>query len=555
MQNASEALEPRSRLVRLRILLVVLLAFLFGTASFLRVFHSRGEPREAIVVQDMLRDGKYILADGYSNFVPSKPPLFHWISAVFSLIEGQVSEVTARMPSFLAAILAGLLVFNFFAKYSNRLLAFNSVLLLSTSFEWLRSGSAARVDMVLSCALVAAFIAIYNWDHNKYKGFPWILFVALTAAVLTKGPVGAVLPGFIFTVFALANREKFSDIILRGIKVFIPAMLIAGLWYLAAYLQRPEAFLNKIYFENVERFISTDKNEPHQATALTLYMTVIAGFMPWSLAVLALAFDKRVVIWNFLKSIKIQFQSWDKLTLFCATVIFCTLFFYSIPSSKRGVYVLPLYPFLSYLLTRLLMQDSVWLPRLKIVLKYGLAAVFLLPLLGILLSGLRISPVTNEILDSLSEYYYQHYSLFIFLAVILLFAFFWKARLAEKFNLSTFQNTFALLFCINVFVQVMIVPAVMNPISGARFAAQAKDLILGSKRVLSFGEEFYAISFYSNRTFFRAEDLEPQAGDLVIVDMDGMEDFKKLGKNYQELMRSSGSVISYGNKLMILRII
>lgn len=66
-------------------------------------FYTRGEPREALVAMAMLDQGNFILPFFQGEFA-FKPPMLHWLVALFSMPQGYVSEMTARLPSALAYI-------------------------------------------------------------------------------------------------------------------------------------------------------------------------------------------------------------------------------------------------------------------------------------------------------------------------------------------------------------------------------------------------------------------------------------------------------------------
>ena len=77
-------------------LLCFLSLFLFLGHSH---FHTRGEPREALVAQAMIADGNWTLPITNGTDIAYKPPLFHWAIATISSLTGKVTESTSRMPS------------------------------------------------------------------------------------------------------------------------------------------------------------------------------------------------------------------------------------------------------------------------------------------------------------------------------------------------------------------------------------------------------------------------------------------------------------------------
>src|SRR6266436_3913981 len=71
--------------------------------------YTKGEPREAVTIFDIVHGGGVILPLRAGVEIPSKPLLMHWLAALVSLLAGGVTEWTVRLPSALFAI-AGMLV-------------------------------------------------------------------------------------------------------------------------------------------------------------------------------------------------------------------------------------------------------------------------------------------------------------------------------------------------------------------------------------------------------------------------------------------------------------
>ena len=86
----------------------------------LNEFHTKGEPREAVVSLSMLLQDNWILPINNGGDIPYKPPFFHWCIAVVSLILGGVSEFTSRIPSSLSFVTMIAATFAFYAKYSDK---------------------------------------------------------------------------------------------------------------------------------------------------------------------------------------------------------------------------------------------------------------------------------------------------------------------------------------------------------------------------------------------------------------------------------------------------
>lgn len=334
-------------------------------------FTTKGEPREAVVAMSMLNQHNWILPINNGFDIPYKPPFFQWCIAAFSLVTGHVSEFTSRLPSALSLIImlcAGAL---FYAKRKNNNVSLLAAIITLTAFEVHRAGTNCRVDMVLTMFIVCALYALYEWWERGCRRLPWIAVLCMSGATLTKGPVGMVLPCFVMFVFMLFTAWQGSK--LNGAmawktvyKLFLSAALAAVLpvlWYWAAYRQGGDQFMALVMDENVGRFLGKMKVVTHANPWHYNFLMLIAGWLPWTLPLLLSLF---VLPWRKFANSFTKGESTGKVTLksrimaamrkadavqvFTWLSFLLILFFYCIPKSKRGVYLLPCYPFMAVLI-------------------------------------------------------------------------------------------------------------------------------------------------------------------------------------------------------------
>ena len=192
----------------------VLVLSIIATLPFIGLtdFYSKGEPREAVVALSMLKNGDWILPVNNGGDIPYKPPFFHWCIAICSLLPGYVSEFTARLPSALSLIVLTGISYMFFARRKNGQIALLTAFLLLTAFEVHRAGMACRVDMMLTVFIVGALYLFYRWWENGMEGLPVGAVLCMSGAVLTKGPVGFLLPCLVMVAFLWLRGKSFFGI-------------------------------------------------------------------------------------------------------------------------------------------------------------------------------------------------------------------------------------------------------------------------------------------------------------------------------------------------------
>lgn len=332
-------------------LLLLICCVLFLPTLALTPFYTRGEPREALVAQAMLDSGNWVLPrSSYNQAVPSKPPLMHWLIGALSSATGEVTPFTARLPSALSAILFTAVFFVFLRRRTSSEVAWLSALVLTTSVEWTRAAVSCRVDMVLSVCLGLGLLDVYRWYERRLTGVPLLAVLAFAGATLSKGPVALVLPAGIFGLFLLLRGVTWWRACYKTAAVIAPALILAGIWYAAAYSVDPQAFWDKVYAENIARFTSSMDDSPHEHSVFYLIGVFIVGLLPWSILLVTRAVQT-MSTWRE----TIRWPQSD-LALYSLVVVVEVFVFYAIPASKRSVYLLPCYPFVAFLIAGLLIK-------------------------------------------------------------------------------------------------------------------------------------------------------------------------------------------------------
>ncbi|MDR3117878.1 MAG: glycosyltransferase family 39 protein [Mediterranea sp.] len=318
-------------------------------------YYTKGEPREASVAVSMLDEGNWILPYVYADEIAYKPPFTHWMMALCSLPGGEVTPFTSRLPSAIAFIIMVGCCFRFFGRFMGKGQSLAAILVFISCFEIHRAAMTSRVDMVLTAFIVCGLIGLFYWAEDKQlKGLPWHIPLLLGGAALTKGPVGIVLPLFVFGVYLLLTRRKFTTIILKCTIVGILSLMPLLIWYYAAYLQGGPAFLDLVWGENAGRFLGSDNAKlhydlGHEHPFWYNFILLLLGFMPWTLfplfsaAAVKPVFKRSQNIWR--NTLSIQREK-----LFSLAALCLILFFYCIPMSKRGTYLMPAYPFIAVFL-------------------------------------------------------------------------------------------------------------------------------------------------------------------------------------------------------------
>lgn len=522
-------MKPASKNILLGLLFIICISTLLPILG-LTHFHTKGEPREAIVAVSMLQDGNWILPRNNGGDIAYKPPMYHWITALGSAIfnEGEVNEYTSRLPSALATIIIASMMFLFYARREGNFnTAFLSAILFLSAFEVHRAATAARVDMVLTVFIVLALFQLYRWYEKGLKGVPLWAILFMSGATLTKGPVGIVLPCLVTGVFLLLRKEPFFRVCYKLLGAAVAACLLPAVWYYVAYLQAGQEFLDLVIEENFDRFTGNMSYSSHNAPPFYYLYITLAGFLPWTLLVVFSLFALSY------KGLKRPIRSWWKelcerisdlspVRLFSLTAILVILFFYLIPDSKRSVYLLPIYPFLSYFLAgymHYLVQEHRKTWRVFGILLSGISVLFFLVFIGVKAGWFDswIPADTQDFLAGLKGW--NAWDVIVLIVLVLLVHEVYKSRDIQSISNRYSYSVITLFFWVQFTVDTAVLPDVLNRKSDYALAQRVEEIVPEGAVYSYIGSpmmRFFVINFYTHNRVVDFEEHTPEEGYLLV---------------------------------------
>lgn len=533
MKTDTLTIYRRNWLILLLILLVTFIPFLGET-----LFNTKGEPREAIVALSMLQSGDWILPVSYGTDIPYKPPFLAWCIAAFSaLFGGHVTEFTSRLPSALACVAMAMAGFSLYTRESrghgSGAVAVAATFITFTSFEVHRAAYACRVDMLLTAFIVCSIYSLYRYYRFGHRA-GWLLLSVLlmSCGVLTKGPVGMILPCLVIGVFRLTEGERFLPAFISMAAIGAASLILPALWYLAAYNRGGREFLDLAMEENFGRFFGKMSYSSHANPVWYNFLTLFAGYLPYTLLLLLTLFSLRrgksakdgVQLVEWLKRQWHDFLSMRPITrmsLLAAVLIFL---FYCFPESKRSVYLLPVYPFLAYFIAMYVRRMVVAGSRM--VKAYCAVVAVLAIVAPILFAAIRFGALEGVGGGSLQRSITGLMSVDVGVGGVLTLALSFGAGLSLVVSLfrESARNCFA--WCVGTVVLIywsfsaVYQPGVLNPKSDLPVARDIARMVPPSDGIYTLVNDpmlrYYTINFYLGDRLRRFDAELPSAGYLVV---------------------------------------
>ena len=257
-----------------------------------------------------------------------------------SHVLGGMSPFSLRLPNALIATALVLLTAWVASRWYDERAALWAGFALLTSHQFAFEAIGYRPDLAFTLAIAGAFwLYIAAFSEGKVRWGPRIAaFALLGLAILSKGPLGLLLPGLVLVLWHGSRREWRR--ILELAPLALVALAVALPWYVACGLAMgPESMYDELWGQNAQRFAGTATNRGHEQP-FTYYLTGIwADMFPW-------AFLLPFAIWWTVKSGRAR-DPRVQLTLWWFGTFFV---FLSIAVTKRQVYMLPAYPAAALLL-------------------------------------------------------------------------------------------------------------------------------------------------------------------------------------------------------------
>lgn len=226
--------------------LLVLAALLLSVPAGRRPFWSSDEARQALLGQDIVEHGRWLVPELRGRPYLNKPQLYFWSIALVSLPAGRVTELTAVIPSVISALagIAGVVVVGrLLWGWPGGLLA---GLLLTVTLCHFEIGHQVLPDVMLNAWMVWALYGFLRAERAGWSARWLAVFYACVAgALLTKGPPGlavlaaaGVVVGRTEGVRALGKLRPLAGLALLAVTALV--------WLVPYHLQSRGAFAGQV---------------------------------------------------------------------------------------------------------------------------------------------------------------------------------------------------------------------------------------------------------------------------------------------------------------------
>ncbi|MDY4920881.1 MAG: glycosyltransferase family 39 protein [Phascolarctobacterium sp.] len=330
-----------SRKYWLLLALAAILLLFFGNGSLLVT--DSVESNYALTAKEMVLSGDWVSPQIFGRYWYDKPIMFYWLTAVAFKIFGFTEFAARFFPAVFGLLDLGLVAYGGYRLYNEKVGFYSAILLLS-SVEFFLISKSVITDAVLFLFFSATLLFFYL-GYSKGKRLFWYLMYATAGlSVLTKGPIGVLLPGLIITLFLIWQRDWRVLTRCKLVSGTLLCALIAVPWYAAMYVLHGSDFINNFF--GVHNFLRATVSEHPRDNVWYYYLMVnTLALFPWSALV-------PYTLWRRFKK-GWYLEEKEKFLLLWAAVVF---FFFQNMATKYITYTYPLLFPMSIFLTHELEQ-------------------------------------------------------------------------------------------------------------------------------------------------------------------------------------------------------
>jgi hypothetical protein len=308
-------------------------------------FIKDAEPQSAQWIADTVDNGNWLLPHDYYQMVNRKPPLFYWLSAVVAKTTGgQVDEARARAVSLAAGAALAAEVMMWSAARLGTCGGWLAFVFLLGTYGFASRATVALTDMLLTFLLFSTYVVLMPQIEDAYLGWRTVTSgVLLGLAILTKGPLAAVLLAFAVLIYLLFLRANpFHPLMhLWPWAVLALGFAVAFIWYIPVFIAGRASNLGGVFFqENLGHFLPASAGGTGEAARPFYYigLRIVGGALPLSLLIPAVALSSRDFATNLRRDLLHQLA-----------MALAVLLLFSLASAKRDDYILPALPPLAIL--------------------------------------------------------------------------------------------------------------------------------------------------------------------------------------------------------------
>lgn len=258
---------------------IIILIYVLG--SMLDIMDVDAGQYAALSRQMLETNGFFVIKDRAAEYL-DKPPFLLWVSALSIKVFG-VSSWAYKLPSILFSLLGIFSTYSLGKLLYNERTAVLAALMLASCQAIFLMNQDVRTDNILTGAIIFSLWQLYAYLQNSRVLHLFAGFFGIGIAMLTKGPIGVMMPVFALSVHFIYTKQwklfyKWEWLLGIFIVVLMLIPMCIGL-----YKQFGTEGLYFYFWKQSFGRITGENTWRNDTTVLFFTHTFLWAFLPWSL--------------------------------------------------------------------------------------------------------------------------------------------------------------------------------------------------------------------------------------------------------------------------------
>jgi hypothetical protein len=308
-------------------------------------FDKEMEARSCTWIEDVAREGHWLLPLDIYQRPCLKPPLFYWLGAIaVDLAGGRIDEPRCRMVSLVSAATLATVTMVWTVDQIGAFEGWLAFFILISTYAFSARATSTLMDMLFSLLMLSSYYVVYPLMRGVISSASTLAGgLLLGLAILTKGPLALVLCGLAAILYFLMLEGRSLRLLSGRLRLWQVAAIgcaVAAAWYLPALMIWQDRLARIMVHENTGHFLPASMGGTGEAARPVYYICsrVMGGSLPWCLLILPTVIG---LTWGAIR------KEVRQAVLYQLAMMLAVVLFFSIGSAKRDEYILPAMPALS----------------------------------------------------------------------------------------------------------------------------------------------------------------------------------------------------------------
>jgi 4-amino-4-deoxy-L-arabinose transferase-like glycosyltransferase len=302
------------------IFIICVTVSLAGYFSGLFIDFTRDAGKYATISRDIFQNGDFINLTVKGHPYIQKPPLLFWLGALGFYVGG-VSNFWFKFPVFLVAMFGLYSTYRLGKSLYNRNVGFIASVMLFFSVVYSLYSMDIHTDTPLQAFVAFALWQLFEFIKTK-KERHWILgFIGIGLAMLTKGPIGAVVPAFAVAGHLILKKDFRFLFNFRWFLGILIALIVTSPALIGLFRHFGWVGIEFFFWKNNFGRITGDYVQTLNYNPMFYVHTMVYLFFPWIVLFFVSSFL------DFKSLIKNKFRADEYFTFFGIWVFFIILSF------------------------------------------------------------------------------------------------------------------------------------------------------------------------------------------------------------------------------------